>query len=72
MGPFAMSDLAGLDIGWSKVTSKSSTIREILCEMDRRGQKTSAGYYDYDEARHAKPSTKRGRETLTSCFREFH
>jgi 3-hydroxyacyl-CoA dehydrogenase len=56
MGPFAMSDLAGLDIGWSKVTSKSSTIREILCEMDRRGQKTGAGYYDYDEARHAKPS----------------
>jgi 3-hydroxyacyl-CoA dehydrogenase len=56
MGPFAMSDLAGLDIGWSKVTSKSSTIREILCEMNRRGQKTSAGYYDYDEARHAKPS----------------
>ena len=56
MGPFAMSDLAGLDIGWLKATSKSSTIREILCEMDRRGQKTGAGYYDYDEARHAKPS----------------
>ncbi|HEX8827748.1 MAG TPA: 3-hydroxyacyl-CoA dehydrogenase NAD-binding domain-containing protein, partial [Xanthobacteraceae bacterium] len=56
MGPFAMSDLAGLDIGWSKATSKSSTIREILCEMDRRGQKAGAGYYDYDEARHAKPS----------------
>jgi 3-hydroxyacyl-CoA dehydrogenase len=56
MGPFAMSDLAGLDIGWSKATSKSSTIREILCEVDRRGQKTSAGYYDYDEARRAKPS----------------
>jgi 3-hydroxyacyl-CoA dehydrogenase len=56
MGPFAMSDLAGLDIGWSKETSKSSTIREILCEMDRRGQKTGAGYYDYDEARNAKPS----------------
>ena len=56
MGPFAMSDLAGLDIGWLKATSKSSTIREILCEMDRRGQKTGAGYYDYDEARHAKSS----------------
>ena len=56
MGPFAMSDLAGLDIGWSKAASKSSTIREILCEMDRRGQKTGAGYYDYDEARNAKPS----------------
>jgi 3-hydroxyacyl-CoA dehydrogenase len=56
MGPFAMSDLAGLDIGWSKETSKSSTIREILCEMDRRGQKTGAGFYDYDEQRSAKPS----------------
>ncbi|MEK9775987.1 MAG: 3-hydroxyacyl-CoA dehydrogenase family protein, partial [Quisquiliibacterium sp.] len=56
MGPFAMSDLAGLDIGWSKETSKSSTVREMLCEMDRRGQKTGAGYYDYDEKRKAKPS----------------
>ncbi|MEI9986398.1 MAG: 3-hydroxyacyl-CoA dehydrogenase NAD-binding domain-containing protein [Aliidongia sp.] len=56
MGPFAMSDLAGLDIGWSKETTKSSTIREILCEMDRRGQKTGAGFYDYDEKRNAKPS----------------
>jgi len=56
MGPFAMSDLAGLDIGWSKETSSSSTIREILCEMDRRGQKTGAGFYDYDESRRAKPS----------------
>jgi len=56
MGPFAMSDLAGLDIGWSKEASKSSTIREVLCEMDRRGQKTRAGYYDYDEQRNAKPS----------------
>ena len=57
MGPFAMSDLAGLDIGWSKETSSSSTIREMLCELDRRGQKTSAGYYDYGEgSRVAQPS----------------
>ena len=56
MGPFAMSDLAGLDIGWSKETSKSATIREVLCEMDRRGQKTGGGYYDYDEQRNARPS----------------
>ncbi|HEX4972387.1 MAG TPA: 3-hydroxyacyl-CoA dehydrogenase NAD-binding domain-containing protein, partial [Steroidobacteraceae bacterium] len=56
MGPFAMSDLAGLDIGWSKETSKSSTIREVLCEMDRRGQKTGAGFYDYDAERNAKPA----------------
>jgi len=56
MGPFAMGDLAGLDIGWVKENSKSSTIREMLCEMDRRGQKTGAGFYDYDENRNAKPS----------------
>jgi 3-hydroxyacyl-CoA dehydrogenase len=56
MGPFAMSDLAGLDIGWSRETSKGETVREILCEMDRRGQKTGAGFYDYDEKRNATPS----------------
>ncbi|HEY0940644.1 MAG TPA: 3-hydroxyacyl-CoA dehydrogenase NAD-binding domain-containing protein [Steroidobacter sp.] len=56
MGPFAMSDLAGLDIGWNKEKSSSSTVREVLCEMDRRGQKTKAGFYDYDEQRNAKPS----------------
>ncbi|THD63480.1 3-hydroxyacyl-CoA dehydrogenase NAD-binding domain-containing protein [Phenylobacterium sp.] len=56
MGPFAMSDLAGLDIGWVKENSKGETIRDVLCEMDRRGQKAGAGYYDYDENRNAKPS----------------
>ena len=56
MGPFAMSDLAGLDIGWVKEKSKGESIRDVLCEMDRRGQKTGAGYYDYDENRTAKPS----------------
>jgi 3-hydroxyacyl-CoA dehydrogenase len=56
MGPFAMADLAGLDIGWSRETSKGETVREILCEQDRRGQKTGVGFYDYDENRNAKPS----------------
>ncbi|KQP22826.1 3-hydroxyacyl-CoA dehydrogenase NAD-binding domain-containing protein [Pseudorhodoferax sp. Leaf267] len=57
MGPFAMSDLAGLDLGWNKEKSTGSTLREVLCEMDRRGQKTGAGFYDYDEKRTARPST---------------
>jgi len=48
MGPFAMSDLAGLDIGWNKAKSNGQTLRDRLCEMDRRGQKTGAGYYNYD------------------------
>ena len=51
-----MADLAGLDLGWVKERSSSSTIREILCEMDRRGQKNGKGFYDYDETRKATPS----------------
>jgi 3-hydroxyacyl-CoA dehydrogenase len=54
MGPFAMSDLAGLDIGWDKGKSKGETVRDRLCEMDRRGQKTGAGYYNYDPQTRAK------------------
>ncbi|GJE01687.1 3-hydroxyacyl-CoA dehydrogenase NAD-binding domain-containing protein [Methylobacterium isbiliense] len=56
MGPFAMSDLAGLDIGWSRETNRSETVRDLLCEQDRRGQKTGAGFYDYDAKRNATPS----------------
>ena len=56
MGPFQMMDLAGLDIGWSKGAKTDTPIRDALCEMDRRGQKTQAGYYDYDESRQPIPS----------------
>jgi 3-hydroxyacyl-CoA dehydrogenase len=48
MGPFAMSDLAGLDIGWKEEESSSSTVRELMCESGRRGQKNGRGYYTYD------------------------
>ena len=56
MGPFQMADLAGLDLGWNRETSRGETIRDRLCEIDRRGQKTGAGFYDYDAARKASPS----------------
>ena len=56
MGNFQMSDLAGLDIGWAKGKKTHNPIRDALCEMDRRGQKTRAGYYDYDDKRNPKPS----------------
>ena len=56
MGPFQMMDLAGLDIGWSKGATTEDPIRDALCELDRRGQKTKAGYYDYDESRRPVPS----------------
>ncbi|MDP3660492.1 3-hydroxyacyl-CoA dehydrogenase NAD-binding domain-containing protein [Phenylobacterium sp.] len=56
MGEFAMADLAGLDIGWNKETSKGSTLREVMCELGRFGQKTGGGFYDYDANRNATPS----------------
>jgi len=56
MGPFAMHDLAGLDLGWVASESHGETLRDLLCEAGRRGQKTKAGYYDYDSARKASPS----------------
>jgi 3-hydroxyacyl-CoA dehydrogenase len=55
MGPFAMSDLAGLDIGWQK-GQPATSLRNKLCDIDRRGQKNGAGFYDYDENRKATPS----------------
>ena len=55
MGPFRMGDLAGNDIGWyirkRRYVEKPEVIysktADLLCEMGRFGQKTSAGWYDY-------------------------
>jgi len=67
MGPFAMSDLAGVDVGWNPKTSKGETLRDRLCEAGRRGQKTNAGYYDY------KPGdrTPIPNEDVVKMIREF-
>jgi 3-hydroxyacyl-CoA dehydrogenase len=63
MGPFAMGDLAGLDVGWrirkefkhlEQPGERVPHISDELCERGRYGQKTGAGWYKYDEDR--KPS----------------
>ena len=65
MGPFRMSDLAGNDIGWAIRKRRAveypdlrySKIADLLCEQGRYGQKTGAGWYDYQAgARKAIPS----------------
>ena len=56
MGPFQMSDLAGLDIGWNAETSKGETIRDRMCEAGMRGQKNGKGFYNYDAQRNRTPS----------------
>ena len=55
MGPFRMGDLAGNDVGWyirkrryvEKPEIRYSKTADLLCELGRFGQKTSAGWYDY-------------------------
>jgi len=66
MGPFAMSDLAGLDIGWNKETSKGETLRDLLCEAGRLGQKSGKGFYLYDENRNKSPDPE-----VEAIIREF-
>jgi 3-hydroxyacyl-CoA dehydrogenase len=56
MGPYQMSDLAGLDIGWDPKKSKGETIYERMCEAGRFGQKNGKGFYNYDENRMPSPS----------------
>ena len=60
MGPLAMGDLAGLDVGWRIRKGKPrpegkrySAIADKICEMDRYGQKTGGGYYDYEKGSRA-------------------
>ena len=57
MGPFAMDDLAGLDVGWRirKGRGETSVVADRLCEMGRFGHKTGAGYYTYGSDRQAAP-----------------
>ena len=58
MGPFALSDLAGIDVGWRVRQHREhsrpkhlrySAIGDRLYEMGRYGQKTSKGWYQYEE-----------------------
>lgn len=49
MGPFVLYDLIGNDLGWSKESSTSSTIREMLCEQGRFGLKAGKGFYNYEK-----------------------
>ena len=57
MGPFAMGDLAGLDVGWRirkrrmaerRLNRSDDPVADALCEKGRYGQKTGAGWYKYE------------------------
>jgi len=79
MGPFATSDLAGLDVGWrirkgklaiAPPVGRYSRVADQLCELGRFGQKTGAGYYRYepgDRTPHPDPLVA---EIVERCARE--
>lgn len=77
MGPFTMTDMAGLDISWaarkrvqaSGVVSpyRDSVIGDRLCELGRFGQKTSAGYYRYDAGSYRPIEDPIVEEVIESC-----
>ena len=57
MGPFRVSDLAGLDVGWYVRKRQAATrpahlryskVADQICELGRFGQKTGAGWYRYE------------------------
>ena len=57
MGPYAMGDLAGLDVGWRirqrqaatrPAHLRYSTVADRVCELGRFGQKTNAGWFRYE------------------------
>jgi len=50
MGPFAMADMAGLDVGWRirKGRGERNEIEDTLCEAGHFGQKTGKGYFRYN------------------------
>ena len=75
MGPLAVGDLAGLDVGWrirkeyrhlEKLGIRQPFAGDRLCEMGRLGQKTGAGWYKYDENRRAIPDPE-----LTALVRKW-
>ncbi len=60
MGPYAVADLAGLDIGWAQRKRTAATrdpssryvpIADWICELGRFGQKTGAGYYNHADGK---------------------
>jgi 3-hydroxyacyl-CoA dehydrogenase len=78
MGPLATGDLAGLDVGWrirkeyrnlEKPGVRQPFAEDRLCELGRYGQKTGAGWYEYDENRRAIPDPEVS-EMIRSWARE--
>lgn len=79
MGPFRMSDLAGLDIGWAArkrtaptrdASLRYSRVADVLCEAGRFGQKTGLGYYRYEPGSRVPVPDPLVEEVIRKCAAE--
>ena len=75
MGPYEVQDMAGLQIAWANrkrnaatrpATERYVTIADQMCELERLGRRSGAGWYDYDEAGKAAPS-----DTVTAIVEAY-
>ncbi len=80
MGPFAMADLAGLDIGWAVRKNQAATrdsqlryspIADRICEQGRFGQKTGTGWYRYEPGNRDPIADPKIRELIESVSKEL-
>jgi 3-hydroxyacyl-CoA dehydrogenase len=73
MGPFAMSDLAGLDVGWRmrKAQGLRAEIADALCEQGRFGQKTGKGFYLYEAGSRARRPDPDVEEAIVAASRRL-
>ena len=79
MGPFAMQDLAGLDVGWRIRKGKAATRRkdlrysqvgDKLCEQGRFGQKTGAGWHRYEPGSRVPKPDPEVEAIIAACAKE--
>ena len=80
MGPFALSDLAGIDVGWRIRQHREpnrpkhlrySDIADQLYKMGRYGQKTGKGWYQYEEGSRTPIPDSEGLELIIRTSREL-
>ena len=80
MGPFAVMDMAGLDIGWRNrkafsslrdPSARYSPVSDRLCELGRFGQKTGAGWYRYEKGSRTPMSDPLVDELIAASAREL-
>jgi 3-hydroxyacyl-CoA dehydrogenase len=78
MGPLAVGDLAGLDVGWrirkeyrhlEPAGRRVPLVADRLCEMGRYGQKTGAGWYRYPEGSRAPVADQEVRRLIEELAR---